>query len=127
MSNMLLNQKDKSDYIKGLLVLAKKDRSLTNEEKSILKEIGNKLGFASEFIDESLFHLLQNPNISEEPVKFSDVDLAKTFIQEGIKLAYCDTKNPLDELKWLKEVAEINMVDIKWFEKEIIRNKNQKV
>jgi hypothetical protein len=124
---MLPNQKDKSDYIKGMLVLAKKDRSLTNEEKSILKDIGNKLGFASEFIDESLFHLLQNPNISEEPVKFSDKEIAKTFIQEGLKLAYCDTEDPFAEIKWLKEVAEINKVDIKWFEKEISRNKNQKV
>lgn len=124
---MLPNPKDKSDYIKGLLVLAKKDRSLTNEEKSILKDIGNKLGFASEFIDESLFHLLQNPNISEEPVKFSSMDIARTFIQEGLRLAYCDTENPIDELNWLKQVAEINNIDINWFEKEISRNKNLNV
>jgi hypothetical protein len=121
---MTPNIKDKSDFIKGLLVLAKKDRNLTNEEKSILKDVGNKLGFASEFIDESLFHLLQNPNISEEPVKFSDVDIARTFLQEGLKLAYCDTEDPYVELKWLNEVAKVNNIDIKWFEKEIDKNKN---
>jgi hypothetical protein len=121
---MTPNIKDKSDFIKGLLVLAKKDRNLTNEEKSILKDVGNKLGFASEFIDESLFHLLQNPNISEEPVKFSDVDIARTFLQEGLKLAYCDTEDPSVELKWLNEVAKVNNIDIKWFEKEIDKNKN---
>jgi hypothetical protein len=121
---MTPNIKDKSDFIKGLLVLAKKDRNLTNEEKSILKDVGNKLGFASEFIDESLFHLLQNPNISEEPVKFSDVDIARTFLQEGLKLAYCDTEDPSVELKWLNEVAKVNNIDIKWFEEEIDKNKN---
>ena len=120
---MQINVKDKSDFIKGLLVLAKKDRSLTTEEKSILKNAGSKYGFASEFIDESLFHLLQNPHITEEPIKFSNNEVAKNFLLEGLKLAFCDTENPTSELKWLKEVAEINHIDFNWLEKEINQNK----
>jgi hypothetical protein len=120
---MQTNVKDKSDYIKGLLVLAKKDRNLTSEERLILKDAGAKLGFASEFIDESIFNLLKNPNISEEPIKFSDINIAKTFISEGLKLAYCDTEDPTHELRWLKEVVEVNKIESKWFEREIAKNK----
>jgi hypothetical protein len=115
------NIKDKSDFLKGLLVLAKKDRNLSLEERSILKNAGNKYGFASEFIEESLFHLLQNRHLSEEPIKFSDNEMARDFISEGLKLAFCDNENPSSELSWLKQVAEINQVELTWLENEINR------
>jgi hypothetical protein len=121
------NIKDKSDFLKGLLVLAKKDRSLSDEEKIILKSAGNKYGFASEFIEESLFHLLQNRHISEEPIKFSDNEIAKNFLSEGLKLAFCDNENPISELSWLKQVAEINHIELKWLEKEISQFKKIKL
>ncbi|MCX6150134.1 MAG: hypothetical protein NTX22_06400 [Ignavibacteriales bacterium] len=119
--------KDKSDYLKGLLVLSKKDRSLSSEERTIVKEAGNRLGFASDFINESLFNLLQNKNIAEEPIQFSNKEMAETFISDGLAICFCDTENPAEELNWLKKVAEINQIDLRWLENEITKKRKLKI
>ncbi len=49
---MQISEIDKGKYLRGLLVLSKKDRQLTNEEKNIVKEVGANLGYDSEFIQE---------------------------------------------------------------------------
>ena len=42
--------KDKSNYLKGLLIVAKKDKQLADSEKRIIRGIGEKLGFASRLL-----------------------------------------------------------------------------
>ena len=45
---------DRSNYLKGLFITAKLDKELTDKEKDILKKISDKLGFASDFFQETI-------------------------------------------------------------------------
>ncbi len=57
---------DRSNYLKGLLITAKLDKSLTDKEKEIIKGISDKLGFATDFYNETIRSLLSNQYINEE-------------------------------------------------------------
>jgi hypothetical protein len=116
---------DKSNYLKGLLIIARKDNQLAEQEKNILKNISEKLGFASDFYDETIKHLLLNKHISDEPIKFSNEKIASSFISDGLKLAFSDKKIHGDEIDWLKATAIKNSLDEKWFNKEIEKTREE--
>lgn len=116
MSNFTLL--DKSNYLKGLLIIARKDNQLADSEKVILKNISDKLGFASDFFEETLKNLLVNEHITEEPIKFSDKEIARSFISDGLMLAFSDKKIHELEIQWLKSVCIENDIDLIWFDKQ---------
>ncbi len=110
---------DKSSYLRGLLIIARKDNQLAESEKQILKNISDKLGFASDFYDETIKNLLLNNHIEDAPIKFSNKKIASSFISDGLRLAYSDQKINSAELDWLKATAEINQLENEWFSKEL--------
>lgn len=116
---MQLTLLDKSNYLKGLLVVAKKDNQLTESEKNIIRKIANKLGFASEFYEETLKNLIENKYIAEDPIKFSSIVVADSFISDGLKLALSDINDHSEEMNWLMSTAEINGIDTKNFNDKI--------
>jgi hypothetical protein len=110
---------DKSNYLKGLLITARKDKKLADTEKKIIKGIAEKLGFASDFYEEVVHSLLANRYINEEPIKFSDVRIAESFLIDGLKLALSDNKVEGDELEWLRKTAVENGISEKWFDDKL--------
>jgi hypothetical protein len=114
-----LSPLDKSNYLKGLLIIARKDNQLAEAEKNILKSIAEKLGFASDFYEETIKNLLYNKHIEDEPVKFSDEKIAASFVSDGLKLAFSDKKIHGVELNWLRETAFKNSLEEDWFNKEL--------
>ena len=119
--------KDKSSYLKGLLIVAKKDKQLADSEKKIIRGIAEKLGFATDFYENVLKDLLSNEYIIEDPIKFSNIKIAKSFIDDGLKLAYSDNKISDSEISWLSETAKHNNVEEKWFNEKIEYYKNSSV
>lgn len=109
---------DKSNYLKGLLIIARKDNQLAESEKDILRRIAEKLGFASDFYEETIKNLLVNEHINDEPIKFSNKKIASSFISDGIKLAFSDKIIYDAEISWLKATAVENSLDEEWFNKE---------
>ena len=109
---------DRSNYLKGLLIVAKKDNQLADVEKSIIKSFSEKLGFASDFCDEVIRNLLANKYIDESPIKFSSENIAQSFITDGLRLAYTNNKIPDPEIKWLKKTAVLNGIEEKWFDEK---------
>jgi hypothetical protein len=77
------------------------------------------LGFSSDFFEETISHLLENKYITEEPIKFSDQDIAKSFIEDGLKLALSDEVITENEISWLKETAKENGIDEDWVNKKL--------
>ena len=63
---------DKSSYLKGLLIIAKKDNVLAESEESIIRQLAKRLGFPASFYEETLQSLLSNDYLSEDPLKFSE-------------------------------------------------------
>ena len=110
---------DKSNYLKGLLILAKKDNQLSDEEGKIIRDIAKKLGFSADFYEETLSNLLSNEFLSEDPVKFSDKRLSHSFIIDGLNLANSDSRVDQREINWLKDTALVNEIDPDWFEKAL--------
>ena len=71
---------DKSSYLRGLLVLAKKDNLVSESEKRIILDAGKRLGFSTDFCEEILFTILDNECICDEPIQFKNKTVAKSFI-----------------------------------------------
>jgi len=111
-------QLDRSSYLKGLLITAKKDNKLVESEIAIIKNFASRLGFSSDFFEETIKHLLENKYITEEPIKFSEKNIAKSFIEDGLKLALSDDVIGEAELSWLNETAKINGIDKEWVTKK---------
>ena len=110
---------DKSSYLRGLLILARKDNNISKIQKTIILNAGKRLGFSSEFCEENLNTLLYNECLCDEPIKFNSNAVSKSFIADGLKLT-CSGKLITDaELKWLRQAAEINSVDLKWFNEQV--------
>lgn len=109
---------DRSNYLKGLFITAKLDKELTDKEKDILKKISDKLGFASDFFQETTKSLLINKYIIEEPIVFSSQEIALSFIKDAVKLACINDLITEEEINWLKNIADINKINNGFVEKE---------
>ena len=116
---MNIPQLDRSSYLKGLLITARKDNQLTESEISIIKKFATRLGFSSDFFEEIISHLLENKYITEEPIKFSEKSIAKSFIEDGLKLALSDNVIGDEEFSWLNATAKVNGIDEDWVSKKM--------
>ncbi len=110
---------DKSNYFKGLLLLVGKDSKVSKEEREYVISAGKALGFAKSFCEDAVSDLLRNEYISQEPPKFSDSDIAKKFISEGLDLALIDSNLNEHELDFLKETAKINNIHDSWYHENL--------
>jgi hypothetical protein len=114
---------DKSSYLRGLLILARKNNYISNIQKTIILNAGKRLGFSSEFCEETLDTLLHNRCLSEDPVKFENFTVAQSFIADGLKLSCTGKKITKPELNWLRRSAKLNGVSMTWFEKQFMNFK----
>jgi uncharacterized tellurite resistance protein B-like protein len=110
---------DKSSYLKGLLIIAKKDNALAESEESIIRQLAKRLGFSESFYEETLQNLLSNNYLDEDPLKFSDEKLSHSFIKDGLMLAYSDSVLDEREIDWLRQTADVNNINSSWFEDKV--------
>ena len=115
---------DRSNYLRGLLILMGKDRKISEEEKKMFRLLSKELGFSKQFCEDAMDELLENEYIIGDPPKFSNIEIAKLFILDGIKLAFADKELHLYELNWLKSVAEANQIDNNWGLEQFEKFKN---
>ncbi len=111
---------DASNYFRGLLLLIRKDRQITQPEIDLMKRIGKSLGFEKEFCDNAVDEILENIYIEDIPPRFSTKDLATKFIGDGLYLSFIDHDeiHP-DEEQWLRSVAEKNELGQEFFSSEL--------
>jgi uncharacterized tellurite resistance protein B-like protein len=112
-------QLDRSSYLKGLLITARKDNQLSETEIAIIKKIATRLGFSLDFFNETISNLLENKYITEEPIKFSKQSIAQSFIEDALKLALSDDSINENETVWLKDTAKENGLDEEWVNKKM--------
>jgi hypothetical protein len=109
---------DKSTYLRGLLILARKDKRISEEDKKFIILAAEFLGFSSDFYRKALDTFLINKYINNDPVEFRNTILAHHFISDAITLACINDGISHDEKQWLMETAKINFVDAEWFDNE---------
>lgn len=102
---------DKSNYLKGLLVLAKQDKVLEPQEKHVIRDIARSIGFGEDFYEEALRGLMVNKYITEDPIVFSSREVAEAFIKDGLQLASADNRIDAKEMQWLEKTAAANNIN----------------
>jgi len=117
---MKISVMDGGNYLKGLLLLIRKDRKVTAPEIQLIKRVGETLGFERTFCDNALGEILENKYIVDAPPKFSTKHIAVKFIKDGLKLAFSDHEMHPSEAAWLRSVAELNGLDAAWFRRESV-------
>jgi len=101
---------DRSNYFKGLLILSKVDEEIAYQEREILKTVGEKIGFNKEFCDNTISEATENMHIKNEPLKFSNQQIANMFLRDSIKLAFSDSNFHEKEYEWIHECAKANNI-----------------
>ncbi|MBI3004706.1 MAG: TerB family tellurite resistance protein [Ignavibacteriales bacterium] len=115
---MKISVVDASNYFKGLLLLIRKDRKVTDEEVEFMRRIGKALGFEGQFCENAIQGILENEHIRDQPPRFSTKELAIKFIHDGLALSFSDNEIHPAEEEWLRFVAELNGLDLQWFLRE---------
>jgi len=103
---------DASSYLKGLMLLIRKDHKITETENILLMRIGKSLGFDPEFCERTINEILNNNFVEDTPPVFSDKDLAVKFIKDGLAVIFSDNEIHPAEENWLIATAEKNDIDI---------------
>ena len=117
---------DASNYFKGLLLLIRKDREITDSEMQLMKRIGKTLGFEREFFNNAIQDILENKYIVDAPPEFSTKELAIKFIKDGLTIAFSDNEFHSSEKEWLQSTAEKNGLDLTWFRQQNANATNRK-
>lgn len=110
---------DGSNYFKGLLLLIRKDRQVSEPEIAIMRRVGKMLGFEKEFCDNAIRDILDNEYIEDSPPLFESKELAKKFVKDGLMISFSDHEecHPAEEA-WLWSVVAMNGLDEFWFQEE---------
>ncbi len=120
---MKLDQLDRSNYYKGLLVLCGRDRVIAPRERELMLQFGKLLDFDRRFCEAAIDDLLDNKYITDEPVTFSSREIADCFLHDAIRLALVDKQIQSQEMAWLKAVARANGITDEWLGTEVQRRR----
>ena len=107
---MELTYKDRSEFLRGFLILIKKDNKVTESEKNMALVVGNYFGFSQDFCENAIKVLLENEYISEKPPIFSNKCIAKFFIVESYKIFNQIHTLDQNEEEWLISTAALNQI-----------------
>ena len=111
---------DKSNYFRGLLLLASKNNEISEREQDGDRFcFMNTTNYEQEFVENALSGLLENQYISKEPPEFADKEFARAFIKDGIKMVFVNWSEHFEEIKWLKQVSIKNGLPLDWFDEEL--------
>jgi len=116
---MTNNYLDRSNYVKGLLLMIGKDKKITDKEKDLLHKTGKALSFNKKFIERAIDELLENKYLGNEPPIFSQKNYAEAFLRDAIKLAFVDNDLSSEEFDWLQSIAAANGLTNEWLKNEL--------
>jgi hypothetical protein len=116
---MTNNYLDRSNYVKGLLLLIGKDKKITDEERDFLHTVGKALSFNKKFIDRAIDELFENKHLGNEPPVFSQKQYAEAFLRDAIKLGFVDNDLSIKEFDWLQSIAVSNGLSNEWLKNEL--------
>jgi hypothetical protein len=112
---------DQGLYYRGLLILIRKDLTIDEAERSMMMRIGRALGFEESFCAQAIREILVNEYIPDDPPRFSDPEIARCFIRDGIRLALADGEIGSSEHSLLKAVSDLHGFDDAWLKETIER------
>ena len=75
--------------------------------------------FDRKFCEDAINEILLNTYVSDEPPRFDDINLAESFLLDGLKIACSDNDLNSEELKFLSLTVDLNNVDPVWFNEKV--------
>ncbi len=81
--------------------------------------VGKLLDFEQRFCEKTIAKALQNNLIRAELPKFSNPEIARRFVRDGIRLALADGHFHAKENDFLKKVAKHHGLEDIWYEQTI--------
>jgi uncharacterized membrane protein YebE (DUF533 family) len=111
---MKVSLADHGMYYRGLLILIRTDHAIDNAERAMMMRIGRALRFEESFCAEAIREILDNEFIPDDPPRFSDPEIARSFIRDGIRLALVDGNIDQAERTLLNTVAGMHHLDENW-------------
>ncbi len=128
---MTLNNSDKSNYLRGILIFIVIQGNIKKEDKKVIHLLTEELGLKHYFSDNSIDEIRWHKYIIEEPPEFSHKEIAEAFIKDAIRFAFSDHVLFSYELDWLSKTAlknklpdQLPFFEIKFFLKNGHFNKN---
>lgn len=118
---MKLSFSDTGSYLRGMLILIRRDNVIHKNETEFMNEILEKLGFDPETFQDILNNFLYEKSIDESVPKFSNKRATIKFILDAIEMSFVDNYFHIKELSWLNNVAVKNKIPKKFCEKKINR------
>ena len=116
---MQIPVEDRGKYLRGLLIMVKMDKVISEMDRTIIIGTAKHLGYAPDFYEGILSTLMINEYIGSEPITFDSTNLAKHFLIDAINLAGTNKNLSNKKLNWLKSTASMNLVDRNWFEERL--------
>jgi len=110
---------DRSSYFKGLLLLVCNDGKIHEKERVIMLRVGKLLDFEQRFCEKTIAEALQNNLIRAELPKFSNPEVARRFVRDGVRLSLADGHFHAKENDFLKRVAKHHGLEDIWYEQTI--------
>lgn len=118
---MKISLMDRSLYLKGLMLLIRKDREIRDEERNVMLCIGKMLGFDNGFCEKAIDDILHNKYVVDEPPYFSNADVASHFVLDALRIAIADGEVHEKEVQWVKAVAVANGIEEELFNGVVAR------
>lgn len=115
---MRIKVREGSDYLKGMLLIARRDRKIADSEIRLVEHVGAALGFDSRFCVDAIGEVLENKYLVDTPPEFSSAGLAEKFVRDGLVLAASDSEVHPSEEQWLKSAVAKNGLCLAWFRQE---------
>jgi tellurite resistance protein len=114
---MTISWLDRSNYYRGLLILARRDGKVSRAEREMMIRIGLALDFDRRFCTGAIAGILENTHITDEPPTFDTPGVAERFLRDGAALAFADRDLHPREEEWLRRAAAANGVDPSWLDR----------
>ncbi len=110
---MKISKIDSSNYLKGLMLLIRKDHTITSSEFVLLMRIGKSLGFEPEFCERTINEILHNKFVEDTPPVFAEKELVGKFIRDGLTVIFSDNIIHQAEEDWLIATTQKNGIEVK--------------
>ena len=116
---MEISFQDRSNYFNGTLLLMGREVLAEESEKNSVRRLGKILDFEPQFCEYVISHFLDDTFTIQEPVKFSNPEIAKIFIRDGIKICFANQAVKVSKVEMLYKIAVGNHLSAKWFAREL--------
>lgn len=105
---------DKSNYLRGLLVLIAHDNVVQDHEINTFMKEGSEMGYEKDYLRSSINTLLKNKHIKNDPPRFHNPGFAVKLIESGIEIINKDRLPHPMKVNFLHQVAACNGIQDIW-------------